>query len=96
MKKEIDTPQNIFSTTDIGLCAFIELSGHPYTSLSVDDQGKVEFTFSTDVSRLIEDYYSSNTKVDPLRYKSELDKTKKLIFGYLRSQENKTELKDFQ
>lgn len=75
----------MFSTSDIGLSSYLGLKGAILSSLDIDKYGNVVFIYKEDISLLVNEYYSGKANIEPLSYKSELDKNKKLVFGYMRS-----------
>lgn len=86
MKTQIRPHQKNFSTTDIGLYSFLRMSGYEHTALDVNQNGQVKFVFEQNgIGDFVIEYLMGKTRVDPLRYKVELDHAKKLVFAFLRT-----------
>lgn len=78
-------PSINFVTSDISLVAYFNLQGVNHCSLIIGTDGDVEFQYSDDVRKFVSDYFSNRALVNPLFFKTELDKNKRLVFGFLRS-----------
>lgn len=76
MKMEND---NHFSTTDLGLAAFLFASGVRFLDLEWQGNGRAEFIFEVggyDLATLTARYFSGTGKVPALSYKAALDELK--------------------
>ena len=68
-----------FSTSDLGLAAFLLASGLPFVGLRWQDHGRAEFIFEVagyDLATLTARYFSGTGQVPALSYKAALDELK--------------------
>lgn len=85
MITEKNTRKNHFATTDIALVAYLNLQGVNHCSLNIGSDGDVEFHYSENVKKYLDEYFTNRARVSPLIFKVELDKNKRVVFGFLRS-----------
>jgi len=79
MKMEND---NQFATTDLGLAAFLQVSGFRLVRLCWENAHRATFLFEgrEEGERLRALFFSGEAKVSPLAYKAALDDVKRRLF----------------